>query len=167
MNQINMAGMNTGNSVGGMPMMHNNMQNGAMPRQPGGDQQQQAQQSENEKLNTWIYSYLMEQKQYEVARALKSSSLVFYPPILNAEDEVNGVSEDTKHGVLDKQKPPDLPVIKHGIDQDGASLLSGWFAVFWDTWSAVSKRADASKAATQLIEQNRVGQFCSSTSLTC
>lgn len=147
--------MATGNHNAGMAMMHNNgMQNGAGPRASG---EETAANEPTQQLNTWIYSYMMEQKQYDVARALKSSALAFSPPITAAEEELNGAPEDSKHGVLDKQKPSDLPTIKAGIDHDGASLLAGWFSVFWDMWAAhTNNGGTASKAATALMEQNRV-----------
>ena len=151
-NQMNMAGMNAGNPVGGSMSMMNNLPNGAMGRQ-GVEQDGQ---DYDARLNTWIYSYLMDQEQYDVARSLKNSTLAFFPPIVNSEEEMNGVNEDSKSGVGDNKKPPDLPIMKVGIDNDGASMLSGWFAVFWDIFAAHRKGPGASKMATQLMEQNRV-----------
>ena len=152
MNHMNMTAMNAGNTVGGGMNMMNNIPNGAMTRHTI----EQDPPNLDQRLNTWIYCYLMDKEQYDVARTLKNSGLSFNPAIVNSEDEMNGINEDSKAGITDNKRPPDLPIVKGGLDTEGSSMLSGWFAVFWDVFAAHRKAAGASKAATQLMENNRV-----------
>ena len=148
---MNMPGMNVGNpGMGGIPMA-NNMPNGALPKQ---EEVLEAEQ----KLNNWIYGYFLQREQWDLARYLKNSNLVFSPALANNEDEMNGVTEDSKSGISDK-KPADLPIAKSALDENGGSLLQGWFALFWDMFSAQRHRSDASKNANHLVEQNKVSGF--------
>ena len=148
-----MAAVNPGNpAMGGMPMM-NNMQNGVMPR-PGGEQ---GGINYDARLNAWIYGYLLDKGQWELARSLKNSNLVFEPPLSNGDEDINGASEDTKTG--DKKKPDDLPSARHAQDEQGGSMLLSWFSLFWDMYAAQRRRPEASKGANHLMEQNRVREL--------
>ena len=150
MTQMNMAGMNPGNpALGGLPMM-NNMPNGAMPRQ-GGEQDGI---SYDAKLNVWIYAYLLDKGQWDVARSFKNSNLTFEHPLVDRDEDINGNAEDTKNG--DSKKPNDLPSTRHGQDAQGGSLLLSWFSLFWDMYAAQRRMPEASKGANHLVEQNRV-----------
>ena len=152
MNQMNMAGMNPGNpTMAAMPIM-NNMPNGAMPRQNGG---QEAVEYET-RLNHMIYGYFCDKQQWDLARSLKNSSLAFSPPLENSDEELNGVAEDSKNGVADNRKPPDLPTAKQGHDQKGGSFLLGWWSIFWDMYAAQNNHAQASKGANHIWAQKKV-----------
>lgn len=154
MNQMNMAGMNQGNpAMAGMPMMNNgNLPNGPMPKQNGGPEGQDY----DAKLNSWIYGYLLEKEQWELARKLMNSSLTFQPPLEHSEEETNGVNEDSKNGVMDNKRPGDLPSGKHVQDVQGGSLLLSWFSLFWDVFAAQRGSPEASRGANHLMAQNKV-----------
>ena len=155
MNQMNMAGMNPNMpAMGGMPMM-NNMPNGAMPRQV--DEEENLETNEA-KLNHWIYAYLLDKQQWDLARSLKNSSLRFEPPLGNPDEEMNGVIEDSTNNITDNKKPADLPSAR-AMDGQGGSLLPSWFALFWDMFDAQRGKPGASQGARQVIEQNRVSQL--------
>ena len=152
MNQMNMPGMNPGNpAMAGMPMM-NNIPNGTPPRQNSSSESA----NYESKLNSWIYGYLIEKRQWDLARGLKGSGLLFDPILENPEEEINGVDEDSKNGITDNKRPPDLPSAKKVQDVQGGSLLLSWFSLFWDMYAAQRHHPEASKAANHLWAQNKV-----------
>ncbi|KAG8533769.1 uncharacterized protein KY384_001510 [Bacidia gigantensis] len=126
-----MPGMNAGNPAMGGMQMANNMPNGAIINK---GPEQDVIPDMDSKLNQWIYGYFLEKEQWDLAH------------------EMNGVSEDSKSGLGDK-RPHDLPAAKGALDAQGGSMLSCWFALFWDMFSA-SRRA-GSKSANHLLEQNK------------
>ena len=151
----NMAGFNAGNAaLGNIPMV-NNVPNGAM-RLP----EEQVDETPNYegKLNSLIYQYFCTKGEYDSARAVKNSHMVFDPP-LNAGD-VNGMDDpmqtDSKDGI-DKNRPDDLPDVK-GImhDGQGGSFLLGWFCLFWDIYFAQRKKPQASHNAMQYVQHTTV-----------
>ena len=153
MNQMNMAGMNPGNpGMGGMSSMMNNLPNGATPRQNGGQEGVEYE----ARLNTMMYGYFLDKKQWDLARSLKNSNLTFLPPIENSEEELNGVGEDSKNGIADDRKPADLPSAKGALGIQGGSFLLGWWSLFWDMYSAQQGSPLASKGANHLMAQNKV-----------
>ncbi|KAL9101278.1 MAG: hypothetical protein Q9163_003450 [Psora crenata] len=135
--------------MGGMPMM-SNMPNGAMPRQVG----EQEGINYDARLNAWIYGYLLDKGQWELARSFKNSNLTFEPPLVKCDEDINGVNEDNKSG--DNKKPDDLPSARHAQDEQGGSMLLSWFTLFWDMYAAQRRRPEASKGANHLMEQNRI-----------
>ena len=153
MSQMNMPNMNVGNPSMGSISMAKNMPNGALPKQ-GIDQDSEEADS---KLNNWIYGYFLQREQWDLARSLKSSGLTFSPALTNSEEEMNGVTEDSKNGISEK-KPHDLPIAKSALDENGGSLLQGWFALFWDMFSAQRRRPEASTNANHLVDQNKVSK---------
>ena len=152
MNQMNVPAMNAGNpSMAGMPMM-NSIHNGTPPRQSSSLEGV----NYEHKLNSWIYGYLIEKKQWDVARGLRNSGLIFDPILENPEEEMNGVDEDSKNGITNNKRPTDLPSAKHIQDVQGGSLLLSWFSLFWDMFAAQRHPAEASKAANHLWTQHKV-----------
>ncbi len=150
MNSMNMGGMNPGNPAmgGGMPMM-NNGANGVQIRQPDDHEET----NYEARLNTYIYSYYMKKKNYELARALKNSKEMFDPPLVHTEGNTNGTdNEDTKDGV-NLQRPDDLPIIN---EESQSTFLYAWFCMFWDIWMAQRKMPRASQNATQFVALSQV-----------
>ena len=142
--------------MAGMPMMNNgNMPNGPVPKQNGGSESPDY----DAKLNSWIYTYLLEKEEWDLARRFKNSSLHFQPPLENAEEETNGVHEDSKNGVLDNKRPGDLPSGKNAQDVQGGSLLLSWFSLFWDVYAAQRGMPEASRSANHLMAQNKVCSY--------
>ena len=148
-----MAGFNVGNpALGNMPMP-NNGPNGAM-RMP----EERIEEANYEgKLNTCIYEYFCHKGQYESARALKNSGMLFEPPLV--EGDANGL-DDNMHAdskaSIDKNRPDDLPDVKGMSDGQGGPFLLSWFACFWDIWSARRKDTRASSSAMQYVQHTQV-----------
>ncbi|MDI1490204.1 MAG: hypothetical protein OHK93_001404 [Ramalina farinacea] len=150
MNQLNMPGMNPSMpGMGNMPM--NNLPNGAMPRQMDDEETMETNEA---KLNHWIYAYFLDKQQWDAARSLKNGSLRFEPPLGNADEEMNGVNEDSKSNINDIKRPADLPSAKGG--HDAGSMLPSWFNLFWDMFEAQRGNKAASAGARQVIDHNRV-----------
>ena len=157
MNNMNMAMNGANPAMGGIPMMGDGP-NGAMARQPSDNDPADM----DARLNSWLYGYLVSKEQWDLARALKNSSLSFFPPLGNSGNEMNGTNEDSKANLGDNKRPGDLPPPGPALDNDGGSLLSGWFAVFWDLYAAHHKKQGASAVSMRLMEQNRVSLTFSS-----
>lgn len=153
MNQLNMPGMNPSMpGMGNMPM--NNLPNGAMPRQMDDEETMETNEA---KLNHWIYAYFLDKQQWDAARSLKNGSLRFEPPLGNADEEMNGVNEDSKSNINDSKRPADLPSARGG--HEGGSLLPSWFNLFWDMFDAQRGGKAASAGARQVIDHNRVSRL--------
>lgn len=148
MNQLNMPGVNPNVPMANMPVM--NMPNGAMPRQMDDEETMETNEA---KLNHWIYAYFIDKQQWDAARSLKNGSLRFEPPLGNADEEMNGVNEDSKNNINDSKRPADLPSPR------GDSLLPSWFNLFWDMFDAQRGKQGASAGARQVIDHNRVSQL--------
>ena len=154
----NMAGFNAGGAaLGNIPMV-NNVPNGAM-RQP--EEQVEDTPNYEAKLNALIYHYLCTKGQYDSARAVKNSHMVFDPPLTGGD--VNGVDNsmqnDSKEGI-DKNRPDDLPDIEGTMnDGQGGSFLLGWFCLFWDIYFAQRKLPKASQNAMQYVQHTTVSRL--------
>lgn len=153
MNQMNMGGFNAGNgALGNMPMP-NHGPNGVGGRMP--DEHEDT--NYEAKLNAYIYGYFCVKGKWDLARALKDSGVEFEPPLVN--DHANGSNDsmqtDSKDGI-DVKRPDDLPDPHQLGDGQGGSFLSGWFALFWDIFSAQRKSNRSSANAMQYVTQTQV-----------
>lgn len=153
---MNMAGLNAGNAAfGGTPMLPNGS-NGAVPR-PGGEHEEVSYEA---KLNSFIYGYYIDKKQWDLARALKNSGVPFFPAF---DASVNGADEskhhDSKNG-LDSKRPDDLPELPGVDNAQGGSFLLGWFSLFWDIYWAqrpINNGKIPSRESIQYVSQSHVG----------
>jgi len=155
MNQMSMAGLNVATAhFGGAAMMPNGS-NGTMPRQ-GGELEETNYEA---KLNSYIYGYFLDRKQWDMARALRNSGVPFNPAI----DGINNGADDskihdTKNGI-DTKRPDDLPEATGIENAQGGSFLLGWFSLFWDIYWAQrpgGQKNVLNRESIQYVNQSQV-----------
>lgn len=159
MNQINMAGMNSGvgGPVGGVPMMNNGS---APPRNDGNINAIPETMIVN--LNTYIYDYFLKRGYHDCARALvkdESIKLNTEPPIKTSPGhrrdadangiEGDGMMTDGKDGEKIKV-PDDLPRPNLASESQQSAFLLDWFSLFWDFFWAQRKKGNSNDVKNYL-----------------
>lgn len=149
MDQLNMNGMTVPNGVGGgIPPMSNGA-NGAL--RPGGDQDHPL--DYKQRLNTYIYDYLLQNEMYECARLFLNSPL-------QPKTRSNGSDHDTdSKDDIDTKRPHNLPLpdIPDPADaNENSSFLLNWFSLFWDIFFAQRKGKGATPQALQYVHHSQV-----------
>ena len=138
-----MAAMN-GGPVDGTPVMGN------MPH-PGA---KGTNQDPRERLNTYIYDYLLRNNHFKAAQALIDTNLKMSlgpPQKLSPKTRANGV-DSMEEPPREDMPSPSLPQNQMADN----SFLLDWWVQFWDIYHAAKSRGSPGNKGTQYIAHTRV-----------
>ncbi|KAF1985689.1 hypothetical protein K402DRAFT_413217 [Aulographum hederae CBS 113979] len=111
-----------------------------------------------QRLNTYIYDYLLKSEKYDLARSFHTSMTILTKSPTKpspSRQGVNGVDDamdtDSKG---DSKRPDDLPEPQIPPGTSDQSFLYDWWCQFWDVYNAQRKGASQTGAAYQYVGHN-------------
>ncbi|KAH7390811.1 hypothetical protein DE146DRAFT_144020 [Phaeosphaeria sp. MPI-PUGE-AT-0046c] len=140
--QMQQAQMN-GGPVDGTPIMGN------MPHPKSQDPR--------ERLNTYIYDYLLRNSHYKAAQAMIDTNLKMSlgpPQKLSPKNRPNGV-DSTEEPPREDMPAPSLPQNQMADN----SFLLDWWVQFWDIYQATKVRGNGSKGAQYIAHTRNLAQM--------
>lgn len=108
-----------------------------------------------EMLPTFIYDYLIKEREYGLAQAMLSSNLHIHTLPKSSPKDANGVDDDSKDEHQKRLESLPRPRVQEQLPD--TPFLKEWWALFWDLWSA-SRGKSTPPTALQYFQASQVSR---------